>query len=183
MSLPLGHAVLGLTAYDLTVDAGKASVFRQWKILAGVVVLANMPDIDVLLGLLYSGNGQLFHRGPTHSLLFAVCMGILYSSCSRLWKSLPAIGFFNTVLLIGTHLLADTIFTNAPVSLFWPLELSMSNGFQGWGDIVHTVIFKATNDLTVIMLCGTVLIWRRVFHLDRIFSFHPVLVKKTNTKN
>ena len=182
MSLPLGHAALGLTAYDLTSNADEVSVFRQWKVLAVVVMLSNLPDIDVIFGLLYSGNGELFHRGPTHSLLFACFIGVLYAICSRIWRSLPPISFFQSFLLIGSHLFADYIFTDGPLSLFWPFELSMSAGFQSWGDIVHSIIFEATNDIAVIMSCATVVIMRRVFRLDQVFSLRPVFVRKTNAK-
>ena len=182
MSLPLGHAALALTAYDLTTNAGEVSVFRQWKVLAVVVILSNLPDIDILLGLLYSGNGVLFHRGPTHSLLFACFFGMLYAIFTRKWKILPPIGFSYSFLLISTHLLADYVFTDAPISLFWPFELSMTTGFQGWGDVVHSIIFKTSNDITIIMSCATVVILKRIFRLDRIFCLHPVYVKKTNTK-
>lgn len=182
MSLPLGHAALGLTAYDLTTNAGEVSVFRQWEILAVVVILSNLPDIDILLGLLYSGNGELFHRGPTHSLFFACFLGMLYAVSAHKWKVLPSIGFLYSFLLISTHLLADFVFTDAPISLYWPFELSMTTGFQGWGDVVHSIIFKTSNDITIIMLCSTVVILKRIFRLDRIFCLHPVFVKKTNTK-
>ena len=183
MSLPLGHAALGLAAYDMTSGPDRVSVFRQWKVMAVVVVLSNLPDIDMLLGLLYSGNGQLFHRGPTHSLLFAGALGIIYALWSRLWKRLPQIGFFRAFLLIGTHLLADYLFTDSPLSLLWPFELSMSSGFMGWGDVVHSVIFKAVNDIALISLCASVVIGRRMFRLDRVFGMHPVPVRKSKTTN
>jgi len=183
MSLPLGHAAFGLTAYDLTTSPGKVSVFRQWKVLAVVIILSNFPDIDVLLGLLYSGNGALFHRGPTHSLLFACFFALLYKICARKWKTLPSIGFSYSFLLISTHLLADYFFTDAPISLFWPFELSLTTGFQGWGDIVHSIIFKTSNDITIIILCATVVVFKRILRLDRMFSLRPVFVKKTNTEN
>ena len=41
MSLPLGHAALGLAAYDMTSGPDRVSVFRQWKVMAVVVVLSN----------------------------------------------------------------------------------------------------------------------------------------------
>jgi len=183
VSLPLGHAALGVTAYDLTTNAGGVSIFRQWKVLAVVVFLSNLPDIDVLLGLLYSGNGVLFHRGPTHSLLFACFFGKLYATCARKWKTLPPIGFSYSSLLIGTHLLADNVFTDAPISFFWPFEFSLATGFHGWVDVIHSIIFQTTNDITIIMLCATVVILKRVFHLDLIFCLRLVFMRKTNTKN
>jgi len=183
MSLPLGHAAFGLTAYDLTSNADEVSVFRRWKVLAAVVIISNLPDIDVIFGLVYSGNGQLFHRGPTHSLLFACFIGVLYATCSRRWEALPPIKFLHTFLLICTHLFADSVFTDSPISLFWPFEMSLATGFQGWPDVIHSIIFKATNDIIIIMLCATVVILRRVFRLDQIFSLCPVFVRKTNAKN
>ena len=181
MSFPLGHAALGLTAYDLTTNADEVSVFRQWKVLAVVVVLSNLPDIDVIFGLLYSGNGEMFHRGPTHSLLFACLLGMLYATCARKWETLPPIKFFHAFLLIGTHLFADSVFTDVPISLFWPFELSLATGFQGWTDVVHSIIFEATNDIAIIMVCATVVILRRVFRLDQIL-LRPVFARKTNAK-
>jgi hypothetical protein len=182
MSLPLGHAALGITTYDLTSNADEVSVFRRWKVLTVVVILSNLPDIDVIFGLLYSGNGELFHRGPTHSLLFACFSGMLYATCARRWETLPPVNFFHSFLLICTHLFADAVLTDAPISLFWPFELSLATGFQGWTDVVHSIIFKATNDITIIMLCAAVVILKRVFRLDQIFSLRPVFVRKTNAK-
>jgi LexA-binding, inner membrane-associated putative hydrolase len=182
MSLPLGHAAFALAAYDLTTNADQVSAFRQWKVLAVIVILSNLPDIDILLGLLYSGNGELFHRGPTHSLLFACFIAAFYVLGARKWKILPPLEFSYAFLLIGTHLFADYVFTDAPVSLFWPFELSLTPGFQGWGDVVHSIIFHTSNDITLILLCATVVIFKRIFRLDRIFCLLPVFVKKTNTK-
>ena len=67
MPLPLGHAAIGLTAYDLCSrnDCG----FSRWKLAFFIVLLANLPDIDILIGLLSQGNGNAFHRGPTHNML------------------------------------------------------------------------------------------------------------------
>ena len=180
MSLPLGHASLGLAAYDLTRKSADVSVFRQWKVFAIVIILSNLPDIDILLGLLYSGNGELIHRGPTHSLLFAVIMGGAYTACARVWKNLPQIGFFHSSFLIGTHLLADYIFTNGPLSLLWPFELSMSSGFLGWSDMVHAIFFRTANDISVIMICLTFIIMKRVCRLDRILHLNPAFAKKTD---
>ena len=182
MSLPLGHAAIGLTAYDLATDSSDVSVFRLWKVAAVVIVLSNLPDIDILIGLLYSGNGVIFHRGPTHSIFFACVMGLLASNGWRIWKGLPRIGFFQSFFLICSHLFADFFFTDAPLSLLWPFELSVCSGFQGWGDVFHSVIFKALNDIAVIMLCTTVVIGRRLFRLDGIFCLLPQFAKKSNIK-
>jgi hypothetical protein len=59
----------------------------------------------------------------------------------------------------------------------------MTTGFQGWGDVVHSIIFKTSNDITIIMLCATVVVLKRLFRLDRIFSLRPAFARKTNAEN
>ncbi len=62
MPLLLGHAAIGLTTHDMCCKNNLA--FSWWKVVVFVVVLANLPDIDVVIGLLLQGNGCVFHRGP-----------------------------------------------------------------------------------------------------------------------
>jgi membrane-bound metal-dependent hydrolase YbcI (DUF457 family) len=178
MSLPLGHAVIGLTVYDSTSDSADPSVFRSWKVAAMVVVLSNLPDIDILFGLLYSGNGGLFHRGPTHSIFFACIMGLIAANGWRIWKGMPRVRFHQAFILIASHLAADFFFTDAPLSLLWPFELSLSSGFQSWGDVIHSVVFRALNDIAAIMICTIVIIFRRLFRLAGAFFLLPEFARK-----
>ena len=50
---------------------GKKTPALNWKHYLFFALLANLPDIDVLIGLLFHGNANIFHRGMTHSLLFS----------------------------------------------------------------------------------------------------------------
>ena len=81
MPLPLGHAIIGLTTQNLYSQ--ERSVFKPWKLTLFIILLANLPDIDVLLGLIFAGNGNAFHRGATHSLLFSLVMGYAFSHAWR----------------------------------------------------------------------------------------------------
>ena len=81
MPLPLGHAFIGAATYELCLDNN--SIFRQWQVALFTMVLANLPDLDIFIGLVFRGNGNAFHRGPTHSLLFVLIMGYF---ASNLWK-------------------------------------------------------------------------------------------------
>ena len=74
MPLPLGHAAIGLATYETVKkeDPGSSRI----SIFLFITILANLPDVDVLVGLLTHGNGSLFHRGPTHSLAFALASGL-----------------------------------------------------------------------------------------------------------
>ena len=86
-ALAIGHTAAGLAIHD--VYAKGRSALGLWKTLALVIVLTNLPDIDVLVGLIVHGNGNFFHRGPTHSLLFALIMAFLVSNSWRCWSKIP----------------------------------------------------------------------------------------------
>jgi len=156
MPLPLGHAVIGLTIQDLSTKSD--SIFRCWKSALFVTILANLPDIDVLMGLFSCGNGNAFHRGPTHSLIFTFFMGYLASRAWKLWSKIPRISFQTCSFVILSHVVADSIFTSSPVSFFWPFELNWSFGYAGWGDVVSTVFLEAFRDAGIILGCVVVLL-------------------------
>jgi membrane-bound metal-dependent hydrolase YbcI (DUF457 family) len=72
-ALPLGHSAIGFTTYCLISKS--TSSFNQWKLAVFIIILSNLPDMDVLFGLILQNNGSAIHRGPTHSILFAFIMG------------------------------------------------------------------------------------------------------------
>jgi inner membrane protein len=79
MPLPLGHLAIGLAAHELGSDR---SAFGRWKLFAAILALSNLPDIDVVFGLVLQWNGCAFHRGPTHSLVFTLAAGLAASMVS-----------------------------------------------------------------------------------------------------
>ena len=151
MPLPLGHAVLGLTTQHLISQ--DTSVFKKWKLALVVMILGNLPDIDVLIGLIFFGNGSAIHRGPTHSLLFVLVAGFVISRVLKWAPEMPRIGFRDCSLIILSHLAADYFFTSSPISFFFPFENLTSNGYSGWRDVVSTVIFNNINDANIIFGC------------------------------
>lgn len=151
MPLPMGHAVLGLTSqYMVSQDT---SVFKKWKPAMVVMMLANLPDIDVLIGLVFFSNGNAIHRGPTHSLLFALVAGLFFSKALRWIPEMPRISFRDCSLVILSHLAADHFFTSSPISFFFPFENLTTIGYSGWGDVVSTVIYNNINDSNIIFGC------------------------------
>lgn len=149
MPFPLGHTAIGLATY--TTIATSPSGAARWKALAFIVVLANLPDVDVILGLLLHGNGNLFHRGPTHSLLFALLAGYLASHAWRLGRHIPRLGFRPCFLIVFSHVLADMAFTASPVSMLWPFEVHWSVGSSGWGRVMQSVIFNSLQDVGLLL--------------------------------
>jgi len=170
MPLPLGHTAIGLAAHE-TVQNGDHG-YSRWGAFALVAVLANLPDVDIVLGLLFQGNGNLFHRGPTHSLLFAVLAGYAASQLWRLWDRVPRLGFPLCFGLVFSHVLADMLLTTSPVSLLWPFQLYYSSGFNGWGSVVHTVLYQSIRDGGIIAACvlyvGLLRVVRGVFKGQRV---------------
>ena len=55
MPFPLGHAAGGLAIYELYAKNGFK--VRLWKAVVFIIVLTNLPDIDMLIGLIVHGNG------------------------------------------------------------------------------------------------------------------------------
>ncbi|MEJ2642317.1 MAG: metal-dependent hydrolase [Desulfosarcinaceae bacterium] len=149
MPLPLGHTAIGLLTHEATDAQPKTGERLKWFFI--ITVLANLPDVDVIVGLIVGGNGDLFHRGPTHSLLFALLAGGLISFLSRFWRFLPRIRFRTASALIFSHVLADILFTTSPVSLLWPFELNWSVGYSNLTDVVHSVLFESVRDLGLVV--------------------------------
>lgn len=160
MPLPLGHTITGLTIHDLYSRGG--SSLRLWKVFVFVIVLANLPDIDVLIGLVVHGNGNVFHRGPTHSFLFALIMAVVAANSWRLWSEIPKVNFLLCFFLILSHVLTDAFLTTSPVSFRWPLELNFTVGHSGWKDVIRSVFLAAYQDLAIAVVCGTVVLLKRL---------------------
>ena len=157
MPLPLGHTAIGWAAYETanvssppTVDHTITSRITSF---AYITLLANLPDLDVLFGLVLNGNGASLHRGPTHSLLFALLAGYLASKGWRLWRRIPRFGVGLCVMLVLSHVAADMLLTDAPVSLLWPLEIHYLPGHSGWGQVMHMVLFQSIQDVGILLGC------------------------------
>ncbi len=151
MPLPLGHAAIGLATYE--ANTPNVSALNRWKLFIFIAVLANLPDIDIVVGLLFKSNGNAFHRGPTHSLLFALTFGYAATLSGKRMPAIPDLGFRTCFLLIFSHIIADWLLTSSPVSLLWPLEVYWSPGYSDWNDILHHVLFKGFQDTGIVISC------------------------------
>jgi membrane-bound metal-dependent hydrolase YbcI (DUF457 family) len=156
MPLPLGHAAVGLAVYELF--PGEKTTLGRLKAVALVSILSNLPDVDVILGLLFQWNGSAFHRGPTHSLVFAVAMGLLASRAWRAWAFIPRMSAWAGTAIITSHLLADRFLSGGPVSLSWPLAVSYSTGHTGWGEVVRTVAYDGWQDNGIILVASVFIV-------------------------
>ena len=169
MPLPLGHSAIGFATHSLI--SNENNCFNKWQVAIFIIILSNLPDIDVLFGLILQNNGSIYHRGPTHSILFALIMGFLTSKSSKLWPQIPTLSFKTCFVLILSHVLADYFLTSSPVSINWPIEVSWSTGNSGWSHVFHTVFFDAAQDSGILLVCiGIIMlamIARRFYFLQK----------------
>lgn len=159
MSLPIGHATIGFTAYSLL--CGNGSGWGRWKVPLGILILSNLPDGDVVLGIVLQGNGSAFHRGPTHSLIFAFIAGYLASRVWESWSPWPRLSFRVCFTLILCHILADAVFTHSPISFFWPVVVNWSGGHSGLRHVLNLVLFGNDQDATIIFGCASLILLHR----------------------
>ena len=149
MPFPIGHTAIGLAAFETIQPQQERSA--RWVDVVFVALLANLPDVDIMFGLVLRGDGAAYHRGPTHSLLFAVLCGYLASHAWRLRSGIPKVGFGLCTLLIFSHVVADMLFTTAPVSLLWPLEIHWAQGHSSWLEVVDMVLFQSVADVGIVV--------------------------------
>ena len=168
MPSPLGHAAFGLAVHELQPKG--ASKLGPGKTFVLVSVLANFPDIDVLLGLIFWGNGGAFHRGITHSIVFALVTSLFLSNSWRCWSRIPKLGFLWCFCIITSHLLTDAIFSSSPVSLLWPFERHNTAWYCDWNKALQTFLHMDLKHFLIILGCGVLIGLLRVIK-DRRFSF------------
>jgi membrane-bound metal-dependent hydrolase YbcI (DUF457 family) len=112
MPLPIAHGLIGASIVAAMLP--DASPLRNWKPLLAGAAIATCPDFDYFFQ-------TDSHRGITHSLSFALIIGLI---CLALWGAANirmAIGYAGAAL---SHGLLDyaTTKTMPGVELFWPVS-------------------------------------------------------------
>jgi membrane-bound metal-dependent hydrolase YbcI (DUF457 family) len=161
MPLPLGHAAIGFATHSITSHDNFYP--NKWQLAIMIVILSNLPDIDVVFGLILHNNGSAFHRGPTHSILYALIMGFIASKSWKLWSRIPILPFKTCFILILSHVVADCFLTNSPVSFYWPFEVNWSIGHCGWLDVFNSVLFDAVKDTGILVVCTFIIVFAMFF--------------------
>jgi membrane-bound metal-dependent hydrolase YbcI (DUF457 family) len=177
MPLPLGHIAIGAVVYDLSRKNEPATNRLVLAIL--IVFLANLPDMDIVIGLLFRGDEGAFHRGPTHSLLFALSMGFVVANAWRLWSQIPRIDLLTCFLLIFSHVAADFFFTSSPVSFFWPLEINWVAEFNELGDVTIPVFLQHYREAVILTACGVIILLNRMITQSHCPGFQRILHKRS----
>ncbi len=100
---------------------------RAVPLLVACLLLANLPDLDLIAGWLFAGEG--WHRTVTHTIGFALLTGLACGVAMGRWWA--AVG---GAALVASHLLLDllTVDTRPPAGL--PLGWPFSDRYRiaGW---------------------------------------------------
>ncbi len=117
MPTVLAHAAVPLA---LAVALGSRAI--PPRLLAAGIVAAMLPDFDVIafkLGIAYAD--AFGHRGASHSVLFAACVGVFGALCHRVWRCSPWRAASWLFVCTVSHPLLDAL-TNGGlgVALAWP---------------------------------------------------------------
>ncbi len=130
MSSPVGHAFVGLIFFTLAKRFDQQHHY-SWKWLIVFIILAGLPDLDIIDGLASGPLHLIQHRTVSHSLLFTSVVGFScawFSHCilkkprPTLWYTFPA--------TIISHPFMDMCCMHSilpqGVQLFWPFSTAFA---------------------------------------------------------
>ncbi|MGH7491765.1 MAG: metal-dependent hydrolase [bacterium] len=121
MPLPVAHSLMGYTIGEST---RYRLVQNFWVNAIILIVLANLPDIDFLPGFL-AGTPNMYHHHETHSLGFAMLIGICSGAGFWLWRRRFWPYFALTFAAVSSHLALDLLTQDFAgprgMMLLWPL--------------------------------------------------------------
>ncbi len=123
MPTPIGHSLAGYLIFTVQNDQKNQ---LKWMDLTFAVIVANVPDLDIIPGMLV-GDPNKFHHGITHSIGFAVILGLLAGILFFLKKRRNFLPYFSLFFFCySSHLVLDylAVDTKAPFGeqLFWPIS-------------------------------------------------------------
>jgi len=118
----LGHVAVGVVAARWR--ASRPGAPPLGLSMLGLSLLAVLPDADVIafhLGIPYSH--PFGHRGMTHSLAFAVLVGLLVALGLGLRRRPVLLDALLATLVVASHGVLDAMTTGGlGVEFFWPLD-------------------------------------------------------------
>ncbi|MGF1482301.1 MAG: metal-dependent hydrolase [Cyanophyceae cyanobacterium] len=183
MPSPVGHTLAGLCGYLLTKTYAFKRLNRQ-QLLISSVLISNLPDLDMLPGLLLFGEPGRFHRQASHSLLVALPIGVLIAMVLKRFR-IRGRWWIWAAGLYSVHILLDMLVVDplppSGVQAFWPftpeyfiLPFQIFAGFKytsvGQG-LIQTVL-SLHNLMTVlreIALLGP-LVWCTWYVTTKLYS-------------
>ncbi len=138
MSSLVGHALAGIAAAQAASgDPKRRGRRRFWALMA---VIAVLPDLDVVVFMLFNPPGMVPHRGASHSLLFAAVIALAVALVFGHFLSLSRLRLFGCAFAAyASHLVLDYLMGKGPqVHFFWPIS---DHGYLSPVQIVPTAYY------------------------------------------
>lgn len=154
--LPVAHGLIGASAVAALLPLSRTRIAKPLLIGA---ILGISPDLDYALNWLrISGGG--WHHGFTHSLPFALLVGVFTIIVLREWKARSFVVFTSAY---ASHTLLDYLITESQgVALWWPFtdhryKLRLPNPIE------YSLVWKNASEmikvcLTELVIFGSVLL-------------------------
>lgn len=121
----LGHVAVGVVAARaVNRSQPEPGAARLGTMMAGLTILALLPDADFLLPALVPISPSFDHRGITHSLTFAVLIGLITAWVLLVTQSdRPLAWGILVAAVVATHGLLDLLGqSQLGVELLWPFS-------------------------------------------------------------
>jgi inner membrane protein len=126
MPSPIGHTLIGFCGFVLVshrfIPAKELPLHRRLQLLASCIILANLPDIDVIPGI-FMGHPGMYHRQATHSVLATVCLGWFTCFLAKR-RFIPRSTPIWATALYASHIILDILVNDISppfgLQLFWP---------------------------------------------------------------
>ncbi|MBE9039340.1 metal-dependent hydrolase [Oscillatoriales cyanobacterium LEGE 11467] len=120
MPSPIAHSVAGyLLAKSLPADRFSENRIQKWSLyIFYASLIAVVADLDFIPQFV---TGNAYHRGITHSLVFALGFSAISALIVSVWKKFSYIKIFTlTSIFYGSHLLLDYFSYGRGIKLFLP---------------------------------------------------------------
>lgn len=163
MPLPIAHALVGASVVA-AVHTRPKSLRHPAALLAGAF-LANAPDLDFFL--VFALHSRAWHRGFTHSFVFAGFVTLLFVFCLGRRRARDGVAYG---LAFASHCMLDFLTTKegGGVELLWPFSAArLALGWAGLSELPSRlpplIILKWVAVELVIFtpLLLAILFWRR----------------------
>ena len=109
-------SIISHPAVPLAIGIGLGTRIIPTRLVLAGVVAAIVPDLDVYIS-------ALGHRGPSHSLVFALMCGIAAAAIAPALKSRRTTALLFVTLAAASHGLLDGLTNGGPgITYFWPFQ-------------------------------------------------------------
>jgi membrane-bound metal-dependent hydrolase YbcI (DUF457 family) len=122
VSSVIGHSLVGAICARLHRGLDEAA-HPRW-LIAATVLLSVLPDVDVVLYILFRPEGMAPHRGFTHSITFVAAAALIGGIATAKFFATSRGKLFAVFFAAGiSHLVLDAAMgLGAPIAFFWPLS-------------------------------------------------------------